>query len=152
MAPIDPWRNNSTSVFGALAFCTTNIEDFRTHLTSMSSTISATYSLQKRSLRWTSSKRKIMDVIEVDQLEDTNNKRLSWAMPHSGLKIKNKKIKKKNKKIHPPKNLVLPPTSIHVQRPYVAFCAIFLIYFHFNWATHFLAKKNEIKLHLAWFC
>ena len=88
MAPIDPWQN-STPDFGAVAFCTTNIEDFRTPLTSTSSTISSTYSSQKRSLRWTSSKRKIMEVIEVDQLEDTNNERLSLAMPHSGLKPKN---------------------------------------------------------------
>ena len=29
MVPIAPWRN-STPVFGAVAFCTTNIEDFRT--------------------------------------------------------------------------------------------------------------------------
>ena len=29
-----------------------------------------------------------MEVIEVDQLEDTNNERLIWAMPHSGLKPK----------------------------------------------------------------
>ena len=28
MAPIDPWRN-STPDFGAVAFCTTNIEDFK---------------------------------------------------------------------------------------------------------------------------
>ena len=62
MAPIDPWQN-STPVFGAVAFCTTNIEDFRTPLTSTSSTISSTYSSQKRSLRWTSSKRKIMELI-----------------------------------------------------------------------------------------
>ena len=48
MAPIDPWRN-STPDFGAVAFCTTNIEDFRTSLTSSSSTISSTYSSQKRS-------------------------------------------------------------------------------------------------------
>ena len=81
MAPIDPWRN-STPAFGAVAFCTTNIEDFRTHLTSMSSTISSTYSSQKRSLSWSSSKRKIMEAIEVDQLKDTNNERLSWVMPH----------------------------------------------------------------------
>ena len=73
-----------------VAFCTTNIEDFRTPLTS-TSTISSTYSSQKRSLRWTSSKRKIMEVIEVDQLKDTNNERLRWAMPHSGLKPKNEK-------------------------------------------------------------
>ena len=33
MAAIDPWRN-STPHFGAVAFCTTNIEDFRTSLTS----------------------------------------------------------------------------------------------------------------------
>ena len=37
--------------------------------------------------------RKITEVIEVDQLEDKNNERLSVAMPHSGLKIENKKIK-----------------------------------------------------------
>ena len=30
-----------------------------------------------------------MEVIEVDHLKDINNKRLSWAMPHSGLKPKN---------------------------------------------------------------
>ena len=33
-------------------------------------------------------KRKVMEVIEVDQLEDTNNERLSLAMSHSGLKPK----------------------------------------------------------------
>ena len=88
MAPIDPWRN-SIPDFGAGAFCTTNIEDFRTPLTSTSSTISLTNSSQKRSLRWTSSKRKIIELILVDQLEDTNNERLSLAMPHSGLKPKN---------------------------------------------------------------
>ena len=88
MAPIDPWRN-STPDFGAVAFCTTNIEDFRTPLTSTSSTISTTYSAQKRSLRWTSSKWKIMELILVEQLKDTNNERLSLAMPHSGLKPKN---------------------------------------------------------------
>ena len=70
MAPIDPWQN-SIPIFGA------NIEDFRIHLTSTSSTISSTYSSQKRSLRWTSSKRKIMEVIDIVQLEDTNNERLS---------------------------------------------------------------------------
>ena len=63
MAPIDPWRN-FTPDFGAVVFCTTNIEDFRTPLTSTSSTISSTYSSQKRSLWWTSSKRKILEVIE----------------------------------------------------------------------------------------
>ena len=88
MAPIDPWRN-STPVFGAVAFCMTNIEDFRTPLMSTSSTILLSYSSQKRSWRWTSSKRKIMEVNEVDQLKHTNNERLRWAMPHSGLKPKN---------------------------------------------------------------
>ena len=58
-------------------------------LTSTSLTISSTYSWQKRSLRWTSLKRKIMEVIEEDQLECTNNERLSWAKPHSGQKPKN---------------------------------------------------------------
>ena len=76
MAPIDPWQN-FTPIFGAVAFCTTNIKDFRTPLTSTSSTISLTYSFQKRSLWWTSSKRIRREVIEVDQLGDTNNKRLS---------------------------------------------------------------------------
>ena len=93
MAPIDPWRN-FTPVFGAVAFCTTNIEDFRTPLTSNSLTISSTYSPHKRSLRFTSSKRKIIEVIEVDHLKDTNNKRLSWAMPPSGLKPKNENYPK----------------------------------------------------------
>ena len=32
MAPIDPWRN-STPVFGAAAFCTTNTDDFMASLT-----------------------------------------------------------------------------------------------------------------------
>ena len=88
MTPIDHWRN-FTPIFGAVAFCTTNIRNFRTPLTSTSSTILSTYSSQRRSLRWTSSKRKIREVIEVDQIEDTYNERLSWAMPHSGLKPKN---------------------------------------------------------------
>ena len=57
MAPIDPWRN-STPDFGAVAFCTTNIEDFRTSLTSTSSTISIFIA---------------EEVIEVDQLEEKNN-------------------------------------------------------------------------------
>ena len=73
MAPINPWQN-FTADFGAVAFCTMNIEDFRSSLTSISSTTSSTYSSQKRSLRWTSSKRKTMEFIEIDQLEDTNTK------------------------------------------------------------------------------
>ena len=84
-----------TPVFGAIAFCTTNIEDFRTPLTSTSLTISLTYSSQKRSLRWTSSKWKIIEVIEVDQLEDTNKERLRRAMPHSELKPKDNDPKEK---------------------------------------------------------
>ena len=54
MAPIDPWRNSAPD-FGAVAFCATNIEDFRTPLTSTSSTISSTYPSQKRSKGWTRS-------------------------------------------------------------------------------------------------
>ena len=88
VVPRDPWRN-STQDFGAVAFCTTNIDNSRTPLTSTSSTILTTYSSQKRSLRWTTLKRKIMQLIVADQLEDTNNERLSLAMPHSGLKPKN---------------------------------------------------------------
>ena len=62
MVPIDPWRN-STPDFGAVAFCMTNIDDFRTPLTSTCLTIPSTYSSQKGSLRWTSSKRTIMELI-----------------------------------------------------------------------------------------
>ena len=86
MEPIDPWQN-STSVFGAVAFCTTNIEDFRTPLTSTSSTISSTYQSQKRSLRWTSSKGKIKEVIVVDQLEDTNKTKVISVKLHLDLKF-----------------------------------------------------------------
>ena len=67
---------NSTPVFGAVVFCTSNNKDFRTPLMLSSSSIPSTYSSQKRSSRWNNPKREIMDVIEVDQLEDTNNKRL----------------------------------------------------------------------------
>ena len=35
-------------------------------------------------MRRTSSKRRISEVVEVDQLEETNNRRLSSAIPHSG--------------------------------------------------------------------
>ena len=48
-----------------------------------------------RSLRWNRSKTKIMEVIEVDQLEDTNKERLRRAMPHSGLKPKDNDPKEK---------------------------------------------------------
>merc|ERR1712105_145281 len=44
MALIDPLRN-STPVFGSVAFCTTNIRDFKTPLTSTASTILSTYSI-----------------------------------------------------------------------------------------------------------
>ena len=44
MVPIEPWQN-STPVFGAAAFCTTKIDDFRASLTS-----------PLRSLRWPRSK------------------------------------------------------------------------------------------------
>ena len=54
MVPINPWRNSAPD-FGAVAFCATNIEDFRTPLTSTSSTISSTYPSQKRSKGWTRS-------------------------------------------------------------------------------------------------
>ena len=95
MAPIDPWRN-STPFFGAVAFCMTNIKDFRTPLMSTSSTISSTYASHNRSSRWTSSKVKVMQVIKVDQLEDTNYERLTWAKLHSGLKPKNENVPKED--------------------------------------------------------
>ena len=37
MVPMEPWQN-STQVFGAAAFCTTKIDDFRASSTSTSST------------------------------------------------------------------------------------------------------------------
>ena len=57
MVPLDPWRN-FTPVFGAPAFCTTKIDDFRASLTLTSLTILSTHSLKRTSLRWTSSKGK----------------------------------------------------------------------------------------------
>ena len=54
MAPIDPWRN-STPIFGKLAFCTTNIEDFRIPFDNIIDLFIAD------------------EVIEVDQLEEKNN-------------------------------------------------------------------------------
>ena len=51
-----------TPFFGAAAFCATKIDNFRTYLTTWS-----THSSKRRSLRWTSFKRQIMEVIEVDQ-------------------------------------------------------------------------------------
>ena len=50
MAPIDPWRNSAPD-FGAAAFCTTKIDDFKASLTSTSTTTSSL-----RSLRWPRSK------------------------------------------------------------------------------------------------
>ena len=38
--------------------------------------------------------RKIMEVIDVDQLKETNNGSLSWALPHSGLKLNEIKLNK----------------------------------------------------------
>ena len=76
MVPIELWRN-STPVFGAAAFCTTKIEDFRASLALTSLTTSSMYSLKRRSLKWTSLRRKIMEVIDEDQLEETNNESLS---------------------------------------------------------------------------
>ena len=76
MVRIELWRD-STPVFGAAAFCTTKIEDFRASLALTSLTTSSMYSLKRRSLKWTSLRRKIMEVIDEDQLEETNNESLS---------------------------------------------------------------------------
>ena len=59
MAPIDRWRN-FTPVFGAVAFCTINIEDFRTPLTSTFDDNIIDLFIAE-------------EVIEVDQLEVKNN-------------------------------------------------------------------------------
>ena len=59
MAPIDLWRN-STPVFGEVAFCTTNIEDFRTPFDiDLFDNIVDLFIAEV--------------VIEVDQLEEKNN-------------------------------------------------------------------------------
>ena len=78
MVLLEPWQN-STPFLDAAAFCTTKIDDFRASLTTWS-----THSSKRRSLRWTSFKRQIMEVFEVDQLKETNNGRLRQAMPNSG--------------------------------------------------------------------
>ena len=90
MVPFEPWQN-FTPFFGATAFCTTRIDNFRASLTLTSLTTSSTNSSKRRLLRWTSMNRQMMEAIEVDQLKETNNGRLSWAMPHSGLKKNNVK-------------------------------------------------------------
>ena len=50
MVPLEPWRN-STPVFGAAAFCTTKIGNFRTSPTLSSLTTWSTYSSKRRPLR-----------------------------------------------------------------------------------------------------
>ena len=49
---------------------------------------------KRRSLRWNSLQRQIEDVIQVDQLKETNNGSLSWALPHSGLNLNETKLNK----------------------------------------------------------
>ena len=60
MAPIEPWQN-STPIFGAAAFCTTKIGNFRASSTLRSLTTWSTYSSKRRPLR-------------KDQLEGTKRK------------------------------------------------------------------------------
>ena len=50
MVPLVPWRN-STPFFGAAAFCTTKIGDFRASSTLSSLTTWSTYSSKRRPLR-----------------------------------------------------------------------------------------------------
>merc|ERR1739844_783508 len=52
MLPLEPWRN-STLFFGAAAFCTTKIDDFRTSLTLSSLTTWLRRPLRKHQLRGT---------------------------------------------------------------------------------------------------
>ena len=66
-----------SSFFGAAAFRTTKIDDFRASLTLTSLTTSSTNSSKRRLLRWTSMNRQMMEAIEVDQLKETNNGRPS---------------------------------------------------------------------------
>ena len=48
-------KSCSTPFFGAAAFCTTKIDDFRVSLTMNTLTTLSTYTSKRRSLRWTSS-------------------------------------------------------------------------------------------------
>ena len=72
MVPLEPWRN-STPFFGAAAFCGTKIGNFWTSLTLSSLTTWSTHLSKRRPLRRTSSKRQIMEIIEVDHVEETNS-------------------------------------------------------------------------------
>ena len=56
IVPMEPWQN-FTPFFGAAAFCTTKIDDFRASLTTTTLTTLSTYPSKTRSLRWTSSQR-----------------------------------------------------------------------------------------------
>ena len=70
MVPSEPWEN-SILFFGAAAFCTTKIDDFRVSSTLSSMTTWLTHSSKRRLLSCTSSKRQIVDIIQVDQLGGT---------------------------------------------------------------------------------
>ena len=70
MVQLEPWQN-STPFFGAAAICTTKIDDFRASLLLTSLMSWSNHSSKRRSLRWTSSKGQIMEVVEVDHVEET---------------------------------------------------------------------------------
>ena len=76
MAPRDPWQN-STPDFGAVAFCTTNIEDLRTPFDVNLFDKIIDLFIAEEVIEVDRLEEKIMAVIEEDQLEDTNSKRLS---------------------------------------------------------------------------
>ena len=70
MVPLEHWQNSIT-FFGVAVIFATKIANFREPLTLTSLTTWSTHSSKRRSLRWTSSKRQIMEVIEVDHVEET---------------------------------------------------------------------------------
>jgi len=72
MVPLEP-RRNSTPFFCAAAHSMTKIYDFRAYSMLSSLMTWSIHSSKRRPLRWTSSKRQIMKVIEVDHVEETNS-------------------------------------------------------------------------------
>ena len=70
MVPLEHWQNSIT-FFGVAVIFATKIANFRAPLTLTSLTTWSTHSSKRKSLRWASSQRNIMEVIEVDHVEET---------------------------------------------------------------------------------
>ena len=72
MVPLEHWQNSIT-FFGVAVIFATKIANFRAPLTLTSLTTWSTHSSKRMSLRWTSLKRLIMELILVDHGEETNS-------------------------------------------------------------------------------